>query len=1424
MNKKFSRRAVEKAGLILLGLMMLSVQNAHAARPIGIDVSDYQGTSLNWTTIQGYGVSFAWTKSTEGASGQYVSQSSFSHNETSGKAVGIYMGAYHYCHPEQNAPANEASYFWSTAGSYIKADGLSLMPMLDVEGNANTGHVGASSLSDWINSWCTDVVQDAANNGTSIKPCIYVSSSHASSWLVSSVTQWNDDLADWPYAHASAATSAQAASGPPAGETPWSSWQFWQYDDENVAQAYTTGDGDIFNGTSATLLSTMVATANTNSTIYYWDPQGTAGANPYTGSMTGTWETSKWSPGSSGQSTTVAWVEGKAVCFGVHTGTNTPAFTVTMNSSHVVAGFFDGPLTPNSCDVTIQGSGTVNLASGAQGFDAVNASDGSLAYIRLLMNMAGDGRLYPEGNGQSYLYGTNSYSGGTELGFHSTNAFNGTLNINNNNSLGTGDLTFTTFGKTAAIVLAGSSAVTITNPLFVASATTNNVVGNAAGLTFTGDLALSNFLFAIGTGSTAGNQTILGGTINGTGSLVIYNSGILVMTGTNTYTGKTTIIPSATLLITNTGQLGSGSYAGAISNGGTFNYASSASQTLSGVLSGGGVVKATGGGILYLTGVNTFSNATTTVSGGSTLGVTADSGLGASTNNLTLNGGCLKNNNSSPIIVSTRTITLGSSGAYFDAGWAPSHPLTIGAKLTGSGKLLINLDGSPVVLTNSANNYTGDTVIGTNGPSYFSTGTSAWLKLGNSNVLPFGSGKGNVVIQQNYLGVLDLAGFTQTINGLSGDGVVDNTAGNGSLSVGSNNVSSTFTGVIQDTAGTLALTKVGTGTLTLGGSNTYSGNTTISAGTLALSTTGSLNSTPKITVAAGTTFDVSAIASFALSGSTTLSASGTASAATIKGGTTVNLGSQPIILAYDGSHPALTISQGALSLNGNAFTVNGSQLPVGIYVLIQQTSGVVSGSGSYSVTGTAIGAAGTVASVSVSGGTVLLTIAATTTTTLGSVTNAGYGQSVTFTVTIAPVPSGGTVQFYDNAVALGAPVSVSGATATYSTSALSVGSHPITAAFSGTPTYLASSTTGSSVQQITNNNTSTTLGPLTNALLGQSVTFTATIVPTPPDGTVQFYDNAVALGSPVNISGGVARYSTTTLSLGNHPITASYSGTTGYLGSTTASPSIQQITNNGTITTLGPLTNALVGQSVTFTATVSPTPPDGTVQFYDNAAPLGSPVNLSGATATYTTATLSVGSHPITASYSGTTGFPASSTASPSIQQITNITTATTLSPLTNVAVGQPVTFTANITPTPSGGTVQFYDNSVALGSAVVVTNAVVFYTASALAPGSHPITAAYSGTNEFAASATTNFSLQWVIAPADISTNGMTFTTNGAFSVNFSGTPGLTYWIQAATNLLPPVIWSTVGTNTADASGNINFIDTNAVSFYNRYYRTMSP
>jgi autotransporter-associated beta strand protein len=72
------------------------------------------------------------------------------------------------------------------------------------------------------------------------------------------------------------------------------------------------------------------------------------------------------------------------------------------------------------------------------------------------------------------------------------------------------------------------------------------------------------------------------------------------------------------------------------------------------------------------------------------------------------------------------------------------------------------------------------------------------------------------------------------------------------------------------------------------------------------------------------------------------------------------------------------------------------------------------------------------------------------------------------------------------------------------------------------------------------------------ATYGDPVTLTATVVPEPDGGAVQFHDNAVALGSPVPLSGGQAQLVTGSLAAGSHSITATYSGSANFTGSTAA--------------------------------------------------------------------------------------------------------------------------------------------------------------------------------------------------------------------------------------------------------------------------------
>ena len=145
--------------VIVLGLeMWVGAGRALAQRPLGVDVSSYQGASYDWTLAKSQGIVFAWAKATEGT---YDDDADFVGNENNGKAAGIYMGAYHFCRPDLDSPGTEASFFWSDAGGYILADGKTFMPMLDVE--TFNGVTGATSYAQWVNDWCVDIVSDAAN-------------------------------------------------------------------------------------------------------------------------------------------------------------------------------------------------------------------------------------------------------------------------------------------------------------------------------------------------------------------------------------------------------------------------------------------------------------------------------------------------------------------------------------------------------------------------------------------------------------------------------------------------------------------------------------------------------------------------------------------------------------------------------------------------------------------------------------------------------------------------------------------------------------------------------------------------------------------------------------------------------------------------------------------------------------------------------------------------------------------------------------------------------------------------------------------------------------------------------------------------------------------------------------------------------------
>jgi Domain of unknown function (DUF4397)/Bacterial Ig-like domain (group 3) len=183
---------------------------------------------------------------------------------------------------------------------------------------------------------------------------------------------------------------------------------------------------------------------------------------------------------------------------------------------------------------------------------------------------------------------------------------------------------------------------------------------------------------------------------------------------------------------------------------------------------------------------------------------------------------------------------------------------------------------------------------------------------------------------------------------------------------------------------------------------------------------------------------------------------------------------------------------------------------------------------------------------------------------------------------------------------------------------------------------------------------------------------------------------------------------------------------------------IQTVNSANTTTTVTSNNNPSVfGQSVTFTVTVASGAgtPTGNVSLTDNGNPLAGPLALNGSgVATYTTSSLTIGTHPIVATYagdaSGTPIFNAST--STTLNQVVNkVGTSTTLTSAPNPSVsGQTVTISVKVLAADSSaltGSVVLKDGATTLGT-VTLTNGAGSFSTSALSVGTHNITGAYSG------------------------------------------------------------------------------------------------
>jgi len=320
------------------------------------------------------------------------------------------------------------------------------------------------------------------------------------------------------------------------------------------------------------------------------------------------------------------------------------------------------------------------------------------------------------GQGKGITFGDmSSFTGVLEYNLTGASLFFSTPNLNdtvanNIRVLGSGTTTPMQF------IYTGSSALTLTNRAFE--------WGGAAGCNFTinssgtGAFIINKDLLVTAAGaktlqlggSNTGNNTFAGAITNGSSAVITLikaDSGTWILSGSNTYSGPTTINAGGTLEISGGGCLGAGGvYSGNIANSGTFRYRSScATQTWTGVISGIGTLLQGGLGTLKLAGVNTYSGATT-VTNGVLLGVTGGSCSNSSftvtnTPGVTAALGVLVTNNTMQWTCSNLTFKVNGVGAELKFSFAV-EPSTSVAPLNITSNLIFTNSVAPLVVVDSA--------------------------------------------------------------------------------------------------------------------------------------------------------------------------------------------------------------------------------------------------------------------------------------------------------------------------------------------------------------------------------------------------------------------------------------------------------------------------------------------------------------------------------------------------------------------------------------------------------------------------------------------------------------------------------------------------------------------------------------------------
>jgi fibronectin-binding autotransporter adhesin len=489
-------------------------------------------------------------------------------------------------------------------------------------------------------------------------------------------------------------------------------------------------------------------------------------------------------------------------------------------------------------------------------------------------------------NGTLNLAGVNTYTGSTTIN-SGTLALSGTGSIATSSGVadnGTFDISQTTTGASIK-TLSGTGIVGL-------GAQTLNITNGST--TFGGVIADGG----IG-GGTKGNFAVTGGT--------------QTLTGTNTFTGATSVAANALLALSGTGSIATSS---GVADNGTFDISQTTTGASIKTLSGTGIVGLGAQTLNITNGSTTFG------------GVIADGGIGGGTQgNLVISGGTQTLSGANTFTGGTMTVSgatlaltgagsIATSGLVWDNGVFDISQTTAGASiatLMGSG--IVGLGAQTLNITNGSTTFGGviaDGGIGGGTKGNFAvtggtqtlTGTNTFTGATSvaANAMLALSGTGSIATSSGVAdnGLFDISQTTTgaSITTLSGAGVV----GLGAQTLNITNGSTTFGGVIADGGiggGTKGNFTVSGGTQTLSGSNIFTGATSISSGaTLALTGTGSIAASSGVAVAG--TLDIA---------NTTAGASIT----TLSGGGSVMLGSEFLTVTAGAAGPAGTLSAGIFS-------------------------------------------------------------------------------------------------------------------------------------------------------------------------------------------------------------------------------------------------------------------------------------------------------------------------------------------------------------------------------------------------------------------------------------------------------------------------------------------------------------------------------